>query len=1746
MPYSGHRVDVGRQDAPGAGRPLADLCGGQTMSLTDIGEEMAKLRASGAFDADWYASHYGDVPRGIDPLEHYLRIGCRVGRRMAADEQKLIPKNRSEASAARSPFHKRLIDFDTVDRSTGLHDAIAASEAALASMTTTALLDKSGPLVSIIMPTFNRAHTLREVIGSVLSQEYPKWELWVCDDASDDDTEAVVASFGDARVHYLKLSKRGAAAARNAGLASARGEVIAYLDSDNIWHPKFLSCMVSALLEAPGRSCAYADYIDFEVLPGAPPRIRSFATPAFDHERLIKKNFIDLNSFVHRRELYDAFGGFDEALTRRQDYALVLKYTWLRDPLPVKAILVLYRRDEALGQITRVNKSDMSCVPLIEAAIDSYLHKGLPRIGGRPARRVTIISWDLCRNHFSKPFALAEALSSEYSVQLVSFRFFDEPIFPPLEGVKPSFDTAYFDGRSFPDFFSAMKAALDIIDGDVIYVVKPRLPSLGLALLANALRGTPLMLEINDLETVVSAPKAEDRHREVSLADVDLSDQALLSPYSDLWSQLMDPVAKHVPVLLTHNCNLDAHFERRSLYMRNLKDEAVYDPALYDRSAIREELGFGPDDRVILFGGLLRKHKGIYELVELVERLGDSRYKLLFAGSRPTPDQKRLVERYGERVRVLPPQDREAMARINLAADLVILWLDPDVAASHYQMPYKATDAFAMGASIIANPISDLKPLGEQGYLKLVEYGDWDGMASTIRGLFNNPAERERMRAAARRLYQRQFSYAAARSAFELAVRRAVAVKGPLPAAQDFAERFNAFYRKASDARQDFMALSAQEEPQSGPIQLLDVAALDQFSLSDPDGIAIVMPSIDTTKARSTAELLLKRAGMPVTILIAEDTIRQGFIATLNAVAARLDVKYVVYLAEDAFPGLDWLKTAYERLEETGKGLLAFNCGKWRGRIAAFGMVRTAWVKTLYGGPILFPGYKAHKADNELTVIGRVTDQSVYCADAVLVEIDAGKVFKENVPEDKKLFHSRFRQGFDGNADLDKLRPFAEEYFVPLDPKPSKAKAGKVENPREFVLHRIIGNDLFPRHKVGQSLENLKFILKHEPNLEQCEKRFIVNRIIDKNVENEIVSLIRNAGFKYKVIPFEISVYKSLGFDVDSFPERGFLASGKYAGFDAVKKIRAQVACYRLKNNYVMNNNGARNAALEDGRSCEGARWLMPFDGNCFITERAWDAIRTGIASAGDKSYFVVPMARLLSNDVLITGGEIPEAIEEPQVIFRHDAPERFNEEFPYGRRPKVEMLWRLGVPGKWDAYLDDAWDPARSRTRVDPSQVGRAGWVARLFSGKGEFETTTEDATLQRGFVRTEAILSTLRQLDQAVSDAHPARTVSVFIPQASGWTAGEGKSSARIASQLRADADEALQRGPYSVLDKTTLPPSGDPRDYWHPAPYWWPNPKTADGLPFVRRDGERVPGTRMYEPDSDKYDRTRLQRVFDDSLTLALAHRTTGENAYAKHAAEIIRRFFIDPETRMNPHLKYGQVRMGHNGNEGAPTGLIEMKDFYFLLDAARLLHEDAALPDKDIEAFKAWLEPYLEWLITSPQGKAELRAVNNHGTCYDLQVGAVAAFIGKTDLLYETLARANSRIAEQFDAEGRQPDELKRTTTAHYCCFNFQSWINLARLAGRWGVDLWSYEAPDGAGLKQGARWLLSHMGQPWPYEQIDAFDADRFLPIWFAARAAGVDGLPDLPAGISGPLDVKPVFFPHDGIRPYWNLDVTKP
>jgi hypothetical protein len=722
-------------------------------------------------------------------------------------------------------------------------------------------------------------------------------------------------------------------------------------------------------------------------------------------------------------------------------------------------------------------------------------------------------------------------------------------------------------------------------------------------------------------------------------------------------------------------------------------------------------------------------------------------------------------------------------------------------------------------------------------------------------------------------------------------------------------------------------------------------------------------------------------------------------------------------------------------------------------------------------------------------------------------------------------------------------RAFGRRAAAPPDSGQGPARtADVVPGPDDFVLYRILGNDLEPRHRKGQTRENLRFILENEPPLPGCEKRWIVNRIVDPEEEGRILDLLAAAGQEALRLPFDPAAYRRIGWDVALLPAPDFLTGPAADRLDAEARGRLALAFYREKNLYVMNNNGARNLALADGR--DRAKWILPWDGNCFLTGPAWRALRAAVAERPDLKYFLTPMTRVADNGDLLRPDFAPNPVEEPQVLMRRDAAESFDPALPYGRRPKVELFWRIGAPGPWDRWRDDPWDPPRRPASAEAGRFAAAGWVARLASGRDELEREDRQGFLQRGAARRAAIAATLDRLDAAFAEPDPEGLVcyssAALDRLGTPGPAAPGAGRA-LAAALLAEAEAALGRGPYSVVHKTTLPPSRDRRDYWHPAPYWWPNRWIPGGLPYVQRDGRRVPGTRLYEPESDRYDRTRLQRLFDDTTSLALAARLTGRADFAAHAARLVETWFVAPATRMNPHLRYAQVRRGRNWNRGTGAGIIELKDFYYFLDAVRLLEAQGAVEPRVRDGLRDWLGAYLGWLATSPQGRRERGARNNHGTYYDLQVAAIAAWLGDRDGLRDALVRAQSRLRGQIADDGTQPEEMARATTAHYCHFNLQGWMALVRLGRRSGLLRPDFAAEPWSRLARAVGWTLAQDAARWPFRQIDAFDPDRRLPLAAHAAENGIPGAAAVAAAGPDPALAKPVFDPHDGAPPFWAL-----
>lgn len=319
--------------------PLTHLLGGAGRRLVDphplfdarlMASRHPAARRHPAGPLGWYLADPGRHtapptellrPAQAPTAADFLGFVREVHRRGAA-----VPDHRS--------FPRTVREFD--------HDAAAAF---VADARAAAHL---GPptLVSVVMPTRDRADVLPAAVASVLGQSWPHLELLIVDDGSTDATRQVVDAIDDERVTYLYQPPSGVSRARNLGLEHARGTYVAYLDSDNTWDPVALETMVSSLTahgHRAGYSAAEIRTVDGVEYRGQP----------LDRAALAERNYIDLNCLVHERSLIGEVGGFDEGLRRVVDWDLVLRLAAVTELAYVPFVGTYYDgRDDRVDRIT--------------------------------------------------------------------------------------------------------------------------------------------------------------------------------------------------------------------------------------------------------------------------------------------------------------------------------------------------------------------------------------------------------------------------------------------------------------------------------------------------------------------------------------------------------------------------------------------------------------------------------------------------------------------------------------------------------------------------------------------------------------------------------------------------------------------------------------------------------------------------------------------------------------------------------------------------------------------------------------------------------------------------------------------------------------------------------------------------------------------------------------------------------------------------------------------------------------------------------------------------------------------------------------------------------------------------------------------------------------------------------------------------------------------------------------------------
>jgi hypothetical protein len=272
----------------------------------------------------------------------------------------------------------------------------------------------------------------------------------------------------------------------------------------------------------------------------------------------------------------------------------------------------------------------------------------------------------------------------------------------------------------------------------------------------------------------------------------------------------------------------------------------------------------------------------------------------------------------------------------------------------------------------------------------------------------------------------------------------------------------------------------------------------------------------------------------------------------------------------------------------------------------------------------------------------------------------------------------------------------------------------------------------------------------------------------------------------------------------------------------------------------------------------------------------------------------------------------------------------------------------------------------------------------------------------------------------------------------------------------ELLHQANSFITKKPTSVMEKAQSSPSGDKHDYLSLSPYEWPDPSKPNGLPYIGSDG--IVNPEVYSIP----DKQNLNDMILRVRTLSIAYYFTDDPQYASKAKELLRVWFLNDNTRMNPNLKYAQMVPGKN--ETFPQGIMDAYGLTDVTDSIRLVQHSPVWNSQDQQGMEIWFSDYLDWLLKSKAGKQESKAPNNHGTGYNAQVSSIAIFLNKTDIAKKIVQKtAHKLIATQIKKDGRQPLELKRTNAWSYSVLNLSGLFKLASIGQNLGVDLWNYKS-----------------------------------------------------------------------------------
>jgi Alginate lyase len=282
------------------------------------------------------------------------------------------------------------------------------------------------------------------------------------------------------------------------------------------------------------------------------------------------------------------------------------------------------------------------------------------------------------------------------------------------------------------------------------------------------------------------------------------------------------------------------------------------------------------------------------------------------------------------------------------------------------------------------------------------------------------------------------------------------------------------------------------------------------------------------------------------------------------------------------------------------------------------------------------------------------------------------------------------------------------------------------------------------------------------------------------------------------------------------------------------------------------------------------------------------------------------------------------------------------------------------------------------------------------------------------------------------------------------------------------------------FSITDAVSPNSTGTPNEYFSEGDYWWPDEQSLTGLPYIQRDG-------LTNPDNFYAHRKLLIKMSLQVAEQTLLYQKTRKQEYAKQAVKALQYWFLNPETRMEPHLKYAQAIPGVCTGRG--IGIIDTLHLAETALAIIRLKKLKALGVETENDLISWFSQYLSWLLTHKYGYEEKMQGNNHTSCWYLQV-ATFALLTNNQKVIEMCRNDYKHVLLQFQMSlnGSFSREIKRTKPYCYSIFNLETLTALCQILNLPEDNLFEYKTTDGLSLRNGIEFIYPYLldKNSWPY------------------------------------------------------------